>query len=112
MVEIRNDTIAASTYLDGASGVGYSWQDTAHASASKKRPDMTVVRGIKLVNDTGSVAVYVAFDATATATSGIKVNGGETFETNWPIDFRKNVSVVAASGTPAIHGVIWGITTG
>ena len=46
------------------------------------------------------------------ATTGIKVNGGETFETNWPIDFRKNVSVVSASGTPAIHGVIWGITSG
>lgn len=112
MFEVREDTAAVSTYLDGASGINYAWDNTAHASASKKRPAMTVIRGLKLVNDTGSVAVHVAFDTTATVTSGIKVNGGETFETNWPIDFRKNVSVVAASGTPAIHGVIWGITTG
>ena len=112
MYEMRTDTTSVSTYLDGASGQDYAWTGTANASASKKRPSMSVVRGIKLVNDTGSVAVYVAFDAIASATTGIKVNGGETFETNWPIDFRKNVSVVAASGTPAIHGVIWGITSG
>ena len=121
MYETRTDTNAVSTYLDGDSGINYAWAGVKDASASKKRPSLSVIRGIKLVNDTGSVAVYVAFDAIATATetstsatttSGIKVSGGETFETTWPLDFRKNVSVVAASGTPAIHGVIWGITTG
>ena len=121
MYEMRTDSTTVSTYLDGDIGINHAWAGARNASASKKRPDMTAIRGIKLVNDTGSVAVYVAFDAIATATetstsatttSGIKVLGGETFETTWPLDFRKNVSVVSASGTPAIHGVIWGITTG
>ena len=121
MYEMRTDSTTVSTYLDGDIGINHAWAGARNASASKKRPDMTAIRGIKLVNDTGSVAVYVAFDAIATATetstsatttSGIKVLGGETFETTWPLDFRKNVSVVAASGTPAIHGVIWGITSG
>ena len=42
----------------------------------------------------------------------IGVLGGDTFETNWPIDFRSKVTVLAAQNTPAIHGVIWGIHQG
>tara|TARA_R110000824_G_scaffold52667_5_gene145991 strand:+ start:343 stop:1293 length:951 start_codon:yes stop_codon:yes gene_type:complete len=121
MYEIRLDDGAVKTYLDGASGINYEWTGTANASTSRKRPSLSVIKGIKITNDTGSVAVYVAFDSVATATetstsatttSGIKILGGETFESNWPLDFRKNVSVVSASGTPAVHGVIWGTTTG
>ena len=48
----------------------------------------------------------------ASATTGIPVLGGDTFETNWPIDFRSKVTVLAAQNTPAAHGVIWGIHQG
>ena len=51
--------------------------------------------------DTGSNAIYVGLDVTASATTGIKVNGGETLETQFPIDFRDKVAIVAAAGTPA-----------
>lgn len=111
MFEIREDTIAASTYVDGNLGTLYSWNGTANASTSIKRPDMEVVKGITIKNESGTGAeiVYVAFDTTASATTGIAVLAGATYETNFPIDFRKNVSVISASGTPTVSGVIWGI---
>ena len=40
------------------------------------------------------------------------IAAGEGFETVWPIDFRSRISAIAASGTPAIHGVVWGIHQG
>jgi len=109
--EVREDTIAISTYLDGASGVNYEWTGTANASTSIKRPDMTTIRGITIKNESGTSAeiIYVAFDTTASSTTGIAVLAGATFETNYPIDFRTNVSVVAAQGTPTVSGVVWGI---
>ena len=72
---------------------------------------MDVIRVITIINESGTSAeiIYVAFDTTATSTTGIAVLAGATFETNFPIDFRKNVSVVAAQGTPTVSGVIWGI---
>ena len=111
MFEVREDTTAISTYVDGSISNLYDWSGTADASTSMKKPDMDVIRGITIKNESGTSAeiVYVAFDTTATATTGIAVLAGATFETNFPIDFRKNVSVVAASGTPTVSGVVWGI---
>ena len=34
---------------------------------------------------------------------------GATLETNYPVHFRTNVSVVSASGTPTVSGVVWGV---
>lgn len=107
-VEVRNDS-AISDYVDGDQGIGYEWEGTANASISKRRFGMQTIKGIKIMNDTGSNAIYVGLDVTASATTGIKVNGGETLETQFPIDFRDKVSIVAAAGTPAYHGVIWGM---
>ena len=73
---------------------------------------MSVIRGLRLKNDHASINVYVAFDQTASATTGFVIAPGEVFETSWPIDFRTKISAVAASGTPAIHGVVWGIHQG
>tara|TARA_R110000824_G_scaffold73431_3_gene187048 strand:+ start:1037 stop:1969 length:933 start_codon:yes stop_codon:yes gene_type:complete len=111
MFEAREDTIDVSTYVDGASGIGYEWTGTANASTSIKKPGTSVIRGITIKNESSSGAeiVYVAFDTTASATTGIAVLAGATFETNYPIDFRNNVSVISASGTPTVSGVIWGI---
>ena len=73
---------------------------------------MVVIKGIQIKNESGTSAeiIYVAFDQTATATTGIPVTAGATFETNWPLDFRDKVSVISASGTPTVSGVIWGIS--
>ena len=38
MFEVREDTTAVSTYLDGASGINYEWTGTANASTSIKKP--------------------------------------------------------------------------
>ena len=111
MFEVREDTAAVSTYVDGASGINYEWTGTANASTSIKRPDMSVIRGITIKNEssTSNEIVYVAFDTTASSSTGIAVLAGATYETNFPIDFRNNVSVVSANGTPTVSGVIWGL---
>ena len=112
MFEVREDTTEVSTYIDGSISSLYDWTGTAELSTSIKKPDADVIRGIKITNESGTTAeiVYVAFDTTATATTGIPVLAGATLDTNFPIDFRKNVSVVSASGTPTVSGVIWGIS--
>ena len=110
-VEERRDGHIAD-YVDGALGVNYEWTGTADASASKRWAGVSVIRGLRLKNDDGSNPVYVAFDTTATTTTGIKVVGGEIFETNFPIDFRTNISAIATGGSAAVHGVVWGIHQG
>ena len=109
--EVREDSTAVSTYVDGASGINYAWTGTANASTSIKKPALEIIRGITIKNESSDAAeiVYVAFDATASATTGIPVYAAETFENTWPLGFTKNVSVVSASGTPSGHGVIWGV---
>ena len=109
--EVRQDSTIPD-YVDGAQGINYEWTGTANASESKRRAGMSVMRGLRIKNDHASIAVYVAFDQTASATTGFQIAGGEVFETVWPIDFRTRISAVAASGTPAIHGVVWGIHQG
>ena len=111
MFEVREDTNAVSTYVDGALGLNYEWSGTADTSTSRKRPGMVVIRGIQIKNESGTAAeiVYVAFDTTASATTGIPVLAGATYESNFPVDFRDNVSIVSASGTPTVSGVIWGV---
>jgi len=110
-VEARKDSTIPA-YVDGAQGLNYEWIGTANASESKRRAGMSTIRGLRIKNDHGSIAVYVAFDQTASATTGFQIAAGEVFETFWPIDFRARISAVAASGTPTIHGVVWGIHQG
>ena len=101
-------------YVDGAQGLNYEWIGAANASTSKRRAGLSVLRGFKFVNDSDTAAdiIYVGLDCDASATTGIPVHGGETFETHWPIDFRGKVTVLAAQNTPAAHGVFWGIHQG
>ena len=111
MFEVREDTNAVSTYVDGALGLNYEWSGTADASTSRKRPAMSGIRGIQIKNESSSAGeiVYVAFDVTASSTTGIPVLAGATYESNFPVDFREKVSVVSASGTPTVSGVVWGV---
>ena len=110
MFEIREDTTAVSTYVDGASGINYEWEGTANASSSHRKPAMTFIRGITIKNESGTGAeiVYVAFDTTASSSTGIPVLAGGTFENTGQLGFTNNVSVISASGTPTVSGVIWG----
>ena len=109
--EVREDTIAVSTYVDGSVGLNYEWTSTANASTSIKRPAMTNIRGFKITNEssTGGEIVYIALDHTATSSTGIPIGAGESFETQFPIGFKDKVSVISATGTPTIRGVIWGV---
>lgn len=113
-VEQRFGDSNYAAYVDGAQGLNYEWEGTADLSPSKRRAGLSVIRGIKVRNESSTAAdiVYVGLDVDASATTGIPVLGGDTFETNWPIDFRSKVTVLAAQNTPAIHGVIWGIHQG
>ena len=111
MFEVRSDNDTVSAYVDGSIDSLYSWTGEAHASTSIKRPDMQIIRGIKITNESSTAAeiIYVAFDTTATATTGIPVLAGATLETPFPIHFNNNVSVIAATGTPTVSGVVWGV---
>lgn len=114
MFEVREDTVTVSDYVDGNQGIGYEWTGTANNSSSYRRMGMTTMRGIQIRNESGTSAevVFVAFDCTATATTGIPVIAGQAFETVWPVDFRSHVSIISASGTPTVSGVVWGLHNG
>lgn len=106
-------------YVDGAQGINYEWEGTAETTKSRRRAGLEVIRGIFIRNESTTVAdiIYVAFDQTATSTTGIAVPGAAAtanaeFYSNWPLDFRNKVSVIAAQGTPTVSGVIWGIHSG
>ena len=113
-VEHRVGDSTVPAYVDGGQGLNYEWEGTANASISKRRAGISVIRGIKLRNESSTAGdiIYIGLDCDASATTGIPVLGGDTFETNWPIDFREKVTVRAAQNTPAAHGVIWGIHQG
>lgn len=119
MFEKRNN-YAQPEYVDGhqahsAVGERYVWDGAVDLSSSRKHGGMTQVRGIKLINQESYHAtnniITVAFDDTAVAGQGIPVHGGDTFETNWPIDAR-SVSVIASSASTTMRGYIWGVHSG
>jgi len=115
MFEVREDTTAVSTYLDGnqtgAEGSLYEWTGTTNLSTSIKKPSLTSIRGFQFKNQSATAAdiIYLAFDTTATSSNGIPIYGGQTLESNFPLDFRGKISMIAAQNTPTLTGVIWGI---
>ena len=115
MFEVREDTTAVSTYVDGnqtsAEGNLYEWTGATNASTSIKKSTMSVIRGVQFTNRSATAAdiIYLAFDKTATSTNGIPIYGGDTFNCELPLDFRGKISMIAAQNTPTLTGVIWGI---
>ena len=63
-------------------------------------------------NYTDNPTLNKILNETASQQDDYPTLGGDTFETNWAIDFRSKVTVLAAQNTPAAHGVIWGIHQG
>jgi len=119
MVE-NNVSDVANTYVDGAlpktsSGQHYQWESTAHASASRVRPGVRVIRGVRIRNDSAN-PLYVGIDAdlltTNLAEEGIQVIQNEVFETIFPIDARNKITVRTTGGDSTVHGVVWGIHEG
>jgi len=115
MFEVREDTIAVSTYLDGnqtgGEGPLYAWTGVVNASTSIKKPSLTAIKGFQFVNRSATAAdiIYLAFDQTATSANGIPIYGGDTFNCEFPLDFRGKISMIAAQNTPTLSGVIWGV---
>ena len=115
MFEIREDTTAVSTYLDGnqtgGEGPLYEWTGAANASTSIKKPSLTRIKGFQFKNQSGTAAdiIYIAFDQTATSANGIPIYGGQELNVEMPLDFRGRISMIAAQNTPTLTGVIWGV---
>jgi hypothetical protein len=117
MFEVREDTTSVSTYVDGSFGMNHEWTGTANASTSIKRSGITVIKGIKITNEstTSGDILYLAFDQTATSSTGIPIlpkivtSSEGVLETNYPLHFTEKVSIIAAQNTPTVSGVIWGI---
>jgi len=113
MYDIRHDSHVPD-YIDGnlAGGNGYEWEGTVDLSRSRHISPIGVIRHLKIKNTHGSQVLYVALDAVAEeSTSAIKLSAGETYETSHPIDFRKNVSIIASAGSTTYEGVVFGIHT-
>ena len=110
-VEQRRDG-AIQPYVDGAQGINFEWEGTANLSVSKRRPGISVVRGFKLKNGHGSQTVYIALDTTASATTGVLLKAGETWETPWPLDVRTNISALASGSGTQVYGVVYGVHQG
>jgi len=110
-VEQRRDG-TVQTYVDGSLGLTYEWFGTAHLSPSKRRAGINVVRGFKLKNGHGSQTVYIALDHTASATTGVLLKAGETWETPWPLDVRTNISALASGASTQVYGVVYGVHEG
>lgn len=110
-VEQRRDGVVQA-YVDGAQGINYEWEGTANLSVSKRRPGISVVRGFKLKNGHGSQTVYISLDSTASATTGVLLKAGETWETPWPLDVRTNISAVASGSGTQVYGVVYGVHQG
>lgn len=115
MVEQRKDG-QITDYVDGSLGNNYEWFGAAHASPSKRRPGIAVVRGIRITNGHGSNTINVSFDTVATAagtaSTGVLLKTAATWETQWPIDVQKNVNVIASGASTQVYGVVWGVHSG
>ena len=106
-------------YIDGnlAGGNTYQWEGTTDLSRSRHLSPIGAIRGIVIRNTHASQELYVAFDAVAEAsTAAVKLTGNNTtehnfFESQHPLDFRKNVSVIGSGSGTTYEGVIWGVAS-
>ena len=113
-VEVKESSVI-SDYVDGhqpsSSGAVYEWLDAADGTARRKI-GLSRIRGVRITNEASNAAhvLYVGIDdANPTATSGIKIGAGETFETNHPIDAGSVYVLEPNQAANNIRGVIWGV---
>jgi hypothetical protein len=104
-VELRKDDIA-TTYCDGAQGLYYEWDGTAHASTSRRRIGLVSIRGYNLYTTRN---VFIAFDHTASSSLGELKLAGTDFWMDHPFD-AGNISMIndLSGEQPRVFGGIWG----
>lgn len=100
----------ATAYTDGSLGLNYEWMNsgTAHASVSRRRKGVFVIRGFSLhfTRDT-----YIAFDHTATSSTGIFMRAGSDWTNPFPLQIQSNISFlnVNTGELPRVWGTVWGV---
>jgi hypothetical protein len=106
-VEIRQGS-NATDYFDGANTMNTEWFGTSHASESRRRRGLAAIRGFSLhfSRDT-----YVAFDNTASSTTGAFFRAGSDWASDHPMHIIKNVSFINANAgeTPRVTGIMHGV---
>ena len=113
-VELKGGS-GTSDYVDGhqpnTNGAAYEWLNGEN-SGSRKKMGLSRIRGVRITNEstTASHVLYVGIDdPKPTATTGIKIGAGETFETNHPIDAESVYVLEPDVAANSIRGVIWGV---
>jgi len=100
-----------STYCDGSIGLNYEWFGTAHASMSRRRKGVFAIRGFDLhfTRDT-----YIAFDHTASSSTGTFIRAGTDWSPEHPLHYIKNISFINVNTgeKPRIWGALHGVHTG
>mgnify|MGYP001570683338 FL=1 len=110
---LQNELLFQSTptaYCDGATGLYNEWEDTAHASRSRRLQGLVSIRGYTLHNTRD---IYLAESRTASTTDGGSrfVRAGTDFWEDFPVDIQDNLSFVnaVAGENPRVFGVIRGV---
>lgn len=102
-----------TAYCDGSLGLNYEWlaSGTAHASVSRRRKGVFIIRGFSLhfTRDT-----YIAFDHTATSSTGIYMRAGSDWTNPFPVHIQRNISFlnVNTGELPRVWGTVWGLHAG
>lgn len=100
-----------TSYCDGAQGLLYSWDGTAHASISRRRPPMRAVRGYTFHVSRDCYIAYGTDRAlTSSSTVGRLVRAGTDWWVDHPVNIKKNISFINrySGEQPQITGEIWG----
>ena len=111
-----NYTGNLTDYINTTTGeINCGWQGTANASYSQRVEGMAIIRAFSLRFDHDT---YVAFDHTATSTTGtaypsILVKAGTQWDYELPLNVRSRISFlnVNSGEQPVISGSVWGRTS-
>lgn len=100
----------ATDYFDGASNQNTEWIGTAHASESRRRKGLFLIRGFSLhfSRDT-----YIAFDTTASSTTGAFIRAGSDWTPEHPLHIATNLSFINVNTgeLPRVTGMLHGVHT-
>lgn len=98
----------ATDYCDGAQGIDYEWQGTAHASMSRRHRGIVAVRGYNLSTTRNC---YISYDHTASSTTGRRVQAGTDFWNDHSINIKDRISIIneLAGEQPRVFGEVLGV---
>ncbi|MBI2020213.1 hypothetical protein HYS94_02220 [Candidatus Daviesbacteria bacterium] len=101
----------ATDYCDGAQGIDYEWEGTAHASRSRRHRGIVAVRGYNLYTTRN---VYISYDQTASTTTGRRVLAGTDFWNDHPMNIKNRISIIneLSGEQPRVFGEVLGVHFG